>query len=220
VVPIVLDANLGNREQGSLIQHQFATSQGTPPITWSDFSVLGPSGSQPVNAPTLSPAGELSWQISPVEAVGSYHFDVTATNSLWSDRGHLIVDVVADPPAHGAPVVVDTDLGSVEGGLITHQFTSIEGTPPITWAELAVIGPGGTTPINAATLSATGQLNWRAHVDDIPGFYYFDVTARNSAGSDFGHLILHLSPSIPFPEPPTWLLFATAAVVLLQRVYR
>jgi hypothetical protein len=221
VGPIVADANLGNRQQGTLIEHQFTTSQGTPPLSWSDLTLIGPGGGAPANAPTLSDTGALSWQTTDLDTVGSYHFEVSATNEVWSDRGYLTVDVLDELPAPGAPVVVDVDMG-VEpfAQPLTHQFTTSEGRLPVNWAGLVAIGPDGRSPVNAPTLSDAGLFNWQPDEADIPGTYFFDVRAANSIGSDFGHLIVHFFPEVAIPEPSTCLLVALCGFILLGRAAR
>ena len=157
VGPVIVDANLGNTQQGNVIEHQFTTSQGTPPIAWSDLRLIGRAGNAPVNVPTLSDTGAMSWQTTAQDAVGTYHFELIATNSERSDSGYLTVDVLDQPLAPGSPVVVDVDLG-VEDGLISHQFATSAGEGPIRWSDLVAIGPGGGALVGAPLLSETGEL--------------------------------------------------------------
>jgi hypothetical protein len=218
VGPVVVDANLGNAQQGNLVQHQFTTSQGTPPITWGDLRLIRRDGNAPVNAPTLSDTGALSWQTTAQDTVGTYHFELIATNSERSDSGYLTVDVLDQPPAPGSPVVVDVDLG-VEDGPITHQFATSAGDGPMTWSDLVAIGPGGRALVGTPTLSETGELRWIPDEADVSGTYFFDVVASNSFGSDFGHLMVRFSPSVEIPEPATWLMLL-GSLLWLPRVRR
>jgi hypothetical protein len=218
VSPTIVDANLGNTQKGTLIAHQFTVSEGSPPIIWSDLVMIGPGGSSPASAPRISETGELRWQTTDTDAVGTYHFEVTAANLIRTDLGYLIVDVLAQQPTPGAPVVVDRHLAVDEARqLIAHQFMTSAGATPAMWNALVAIGPDGHTPVNAPTLSESGQFTWQADEADVPGIYYFDVVATNDIGSDFGHLIVDLPPAyVLIPEPATWLLLAAGGLVVLR----
>jgi hypothetical protein len=86
IPPIVVDAELsGEILPGSLVTHQFTTSFGDVPVTWSN---LLPTGGT-VNPPTLSESGLFSWQTSKLDGGGVYQFTVTATNAGGSDTGRL-----------------------------------------------------------------------------------------------------------------------------------
>ena len=92
--PVVVDANLGDREQGSVIGHTFTTSIGDPPITWGNLIANGPGPL--VNAPSLTANGVFNWN-SAGSPLGLYNFDVTATG-FGSDVGRLSLNLVAPGP--------------------------------------------------------------------------------------------------------------------------
>jgi hypothetical protein len=93
VPPIVVDVNFGDILQGSLVTHQFTTSFGDLPVTWSNLV----SYKTTVNPPTLSETGLFSWQTSKLDVGSLYHFDVTATNAGGSDTGRLTLRLAIIP---------------------------------------------------------------------------------------------------------------------------
>jgi hypothetical protein len=94
---VVVAANIGTRIRGSRINHQFHTASGALPIVWSNVVATTPTGSPPVNAPSLTSTGLLTWQSSALDARGTYHFDVMATNAAHSDIGRLTVVLIPEP---------------------------------------------------------------------------------------------------------------------------
>jgi hypothetical protein len=97
VIPVVTDAPAGLAgTAGAQFSHQFATSAGTPPITWEGLTkVSGPSS---LNAPTLSPAGLFSWNAAQAQ-VGTFVWDVTARNAAGTDVGRISINIVIPEPA-------------------------------------------------------------------------------------------------------------------------
>jgi hypothetical protein len=94
VPPIVVDVTMsGEIRPGSLITHQFTTSFGDLPVTWSNLMSTRPT----VNIPTLSESGLFSWQSTKLDVGGLYHFDVTATNAGGSDTGRLTLRLAIIP---------------------------------------------------------------------------------------------------------------------------
>ena len=188
--PVVVDVNSIDATRTTLINRMFETSHGTTPITWDNLVVTAPGGGSPVNVPSLSSTGEFNWQTSPTDTLGTYHFDVTATNVAGSDVGRLTINLL---PSGQPPVAVDVELGDRhQGSLITMHFTATQGTPPITWDNLVVTGPNGASPANAPTLTSTGQFSWQTTANDALGAWQFDVTAANAGGSDTARLTLNL----------------------------
>jgi hypothetical protein len=97
VAPVVTDAPAGIRgTAGIVFSHQFATSAGTPPITWEGLTkVTGPTAP---NAPTLSGAGLFQWNAAQAP-VGMYSWDVTARNATGTDVGRINIEVIIPEPA-------------------------------------------------------------------------------------------------------------------------
>jgi hypothetical protein len=105
VAPIVVDG-LRFGDPGDMVTHMFQTSAGTPPITWSNLTSLGPGN--PVIAPQLTDDGKFTWD-STGSAQETFVFRVTATNSAGNDIGHLIIELgeLAVPePATLAPLAM------------------------------------------------------------------------------------------------------------------
>jgi hypothetical protein len=98
VIPVVDDADLGNRPRGEIINHTFQTLTGAPPIAWSDLSVMGPGGATPAHAPTLNVDGAFTWN-SADSVLGTWAFRATVSNNLTSDMGTLTVQLVVPEPA-------------------------------------------------------------------------------------------------------------------------
>jgi hypothetical protein len=97
IAPVVTDAP-GNFSgtAGAQFSHQFATSAGTPPITWEGLTKV--SGPNSLNAPTLSPAGLFSWNAAQAQ-VGTFVWDVTARNTAGTDVGRISINIVIPEPA-------------------------------------------------------------------------------------------------------------------------
>jgi hypothetical protein len=94
IPPVVLDATLGGEiHPGSLVTHQFTTSFGDTPVTWSNPISIRAT----INPPTLSETGLFSWQTSKLDVGGLYQFDVTATNEGGSDTGRLTLRLAIIP---------------------------------------------------------------------------------------------------------------------------
>jgi hypothetical protein len=104
------------------------------------------------------------------------------------------------------PVVVDVNLGNrIRGGVITHQFTTSQGSAPITFGNLVSNGPGPLS--NAPTLTGAGAFSWNSAGTNPLGTYTFDVTAMNAGGSDVGRLTVNL-----IPEPATVTMIGLAMI--------
>jgi hypothetical protein len=203
--PVVVDVNLGDRTNGSIINHTFSTSTGDLPITWSNLLATGPGAL--VNAPSLTPGGGFNWN-STGSPLGLYNFDVTATNAGGSDVGRLSLNLVS--PAPEPPAVVDFVIGAEPGDTILHAFQTNAGDAPITWSNLVSIGPG--TPANPPQLTADGMFRWDS-TGSPKNEYIFHVTATNAVGSDSGELIIGLGVAPRVPEP------ATATLVVSTMFY-
>jgi hypothetical protein len=105
--PIVVDAELsGEIQPGSLVTHQFATSFGDLPVTWSNLVPIQGM----VHPPTLSENGLFSWQTSKLDAGGLHQFTVTATNAGGSDTGRLTLRL-AIIPEPSALLLVSLGIG-------------------------------------------------------------------------------------------------------------
>jgi hypothetical protein len=92
--PIAVDATLGGLIlPGSLVTHQFTTSFGDVPVTWSNLVSVRPT----MNPPTLTESGLFSWQTARLDGAGLYQFDVTATNAGGSDVGRLTLRLAIIP---------------------------------------------------------------------------------------------------------------------------
>jgi hypothetical protein len=116
VAPLVVDVVLpGEIFPGSLVTHQFTTSLGDLPITWSNLVASSPTE----NPPTLTADGLFNWQTR-LDRGGLYHFDVTATNAGGSDTGRLTLRlaIIPDIPEPSAVVLVSLGICS---SLITLQ---------------------------------------------------------------------------------------------------
>jgi hypothetical protein len=113
-------------------------------------------------------------------------------------------------------VVVDVDLGAKRAGLsISHTFSTSPPVAPI-WGDLVVTTPGGSPPINAPTLTTSGQFTWQSDLSDTLGAYTFEVKASNLSGSDVGRLTVIL-----VPESSACLLFTIGGLVTwVQTRYR
>jgi hypothetical protein len=92
---VVVDANLGNRAQGAQIEHQFSISAGIPPIFWSNLTPIA-GNPLPKIAPSLTASGQFSWNTAG-SPLGTYRWDVTATNPASSDTGQLTVTLIPEP---------------------------------------------------------------------------------------------------------------------------
>jgi hypothetical protein len=94
IPPIVVDVELGGEIQpGSLVTHQFTTSFGDLPVTWSNLVPIRST----VNPPTLSESGLFSWETNRLDGSGLYSFDVMATNAGGSDTGRLTLRLAIIP---------------------------------------------------------------------------------------------------------------------------
>jgi hypothetical protein len=106
--------------------------------------------------------------------------------------------VIGNPPTFLPPLVADANLGNrTQDSLISHNFTAL-GTPPITWDNLMVNGPGA--PTIAPTLTTSGVFSWNSAGSPL-GLYNFDVTATNPYGSDTGRLMINLVEAPPESLP-------------------
>jgi hypothetical protein len=123
-LPVVVDRNLGDRPQGSYVQHRFTTLIGDRPVTWGNLSVGGPGA--PAIAPTLTSDGMFSWN-SATSPPGLYNFDVTATNQWGTDVGRLAVNLlpvpvpvfyVSNQSAQAAPGLLDLSIPPNSSGTL------------------------------------------------------------------------------------------------------
>jgi hypothetical protein len=112
VPPIVVDLTMsGEVWPGTLVSHQFTTSFGDLPVTWSNLVSYSPTDIPPV----LSESGLFSWQTSELDVGGLYHFDVTATNAGGSDTGRLTLRLAFIPevPEPSAVLLVSLGIGAL-----------------------------------------------------------------------------------------------------------
>jgi hypothetical protein len=108
VPPIVVDLTIsGEVWPGTLVSHQFTTSFGDLPVTWSNLVSYSPTDIPPV----LSESGLFSWQTSELDVGGLYHFDVTATNAGGSDTGRLTLRLAFIPEVPEPSAVLLVWLG-------------------------------------------------------------------------------------------------------------
>jgi hypothetical protein len=207
VPPVVVDLNLGNRVQGSLIDHTFTTSAGAPPISWSNLIVGGPG--VPANPPSLSSAGAFNWN-SAGSPLGQYNFDVTATNLGGSDVGRLSLNLVSP-----APVPVDDFLHIVPGELVTHTFRANDPDTPaasLTWSDFTFTGDG--VAIQPTFDALTQLFSWNTAGSEI-GAYTARVKITDPQGNfNFGTLHISLgSTDIPEPSAAALALFALLSII-------
>jgi PEP-CTERM motif len=91
---IPIDVDLGDRAQGSVIDHQFAVSSSAGDVAWSNLLASGPAA--PAIAPVLNADGSFSWN-SANSVRGLYKFDATVSDFLGSAVAHLTVNLVPEP---------------------------------------------------------------------------------------------------------------------------
>ena len=206
VLPSVVDANLGDRLLGSVINHTFTTSAGDF-ITWGNLNVSGPGA--PVNAPSLSSNGVFNWNTSG-SPLGLYNFDATATNDAGSDVGQLTLNLVTPPPR--PPIVLDARIEATPGDTILHTFTAMDQDTPLanlTWSSFTFEGDGIAIPPMFDPV--TGLFGWNT-AGSPEGIYRGLVTVSDPSGfSDTGTLWIGLGVTLPtfpggepeIPEPVT-----------------
>ena len=93
---IPVDANLGDRPRGSVIDHRFTVSRSAGDVTWSNLVVNGPG--TPAIAPSLSADGRFLWN-SADSLLGTWTFDTTVTDLFGFAVGQLTVNLVVPEPA-------------------------------------------------------------------------------------------------------------------------
>jgi hypothetical protein len=229
--PVVKEKNLGNWQPGELVERQLTTPLSSPPVIWSDIVFVGPNDKSPTNMPTLSENGLLTWQTSTLDAMGSYHFEMKATNPailavvpesqsyLASRTGHVTVDLLAQEPNVSRPFVYDFDFSDFEyyrfDGPFHITFHGV-GVHIAIWSFTSMVGPADG-PLTLPSVSPGGFLTWSPSPQDLPGLYYFDVHVQSVFGFDYGHLILRYSG---VPEPSAALLLVFGAVLTLSHPRR
>jgi hypothetical protein len=92
---IPVDANLGDRPRGSIVDHTFTVSSSAGSVTWSNLVVNGPG--TPTSAPSLSADGRFLWN-SANSPLGTWNFDARVTDQFGSAVGHLTVNLVVPEP--------------------------------------------------------------------------------------------------------------------------
>lgn len=132
-------------------------------------------------------------------------------------------------PANTPPSVVDAVVGppynaNVPGSL-THFFTANDTeTPggPFTWDQLTFVGytPNyggmGSGPVNAPTLSSSGQFDWNS-VGSPRGDYVWQVRVADPGGlTDTGTITVHVT-EVPEPSVLTLCCLALLGVALSAR---
>jgi hypothetical protein len=105
IPPVVMDRVFCCGYGIPILTHTFKTSQGDPPITWSDFMFVGYTpkyggmGPGPGNPATFDPLlAKFTWD-STASPRGDYEWRVTATNEWGSDEGVLLVRFFIPEPS-------------------------------------------------------------------------------------------------------------------------
>jgi hypothetical protein len=208
------------------------------PTPWQDFNAFLPQPDGPmqdtqfmvVSGQVVVPAGlaeengnllqgAWAWSVSPGNSVPFAQLVIPSEGTV-NYRGAvtaLVNGVQTDFPVSGMvpmgtggvpPVAVDApSLAGTAGALFSHQFTTSAGDTPITWEGLTKVS--GPDAPNAPTLSGTGLFEWNAARAPI-GTFVWDVTARNTAGTDVGRI----SIEVVIPEPATISLISLAMIGL------
>jgi hypothetical protein len=144
-----------------------------------------------------------------VSADGLGNIYVAGSSHVNYDENEFLAKYVEDPEQQ-PPVVLDLYEAAYQGEMVVLPFFTPEGTPPITYHDFVVNGPYDTSPVNAPMLSSAGELLWQTTTSDVLGWYYFDVTATNSFGSDTGRISLRLQ----IPEPATIAMLSLAMLAV------
>jgi hypothetical protein len=92
-----------------------------------------------------------------------------------------------------------------------------EGVPPITWSDLAVMGPGGASPVLEPTLSSEGAFSWDSTNSSL-GTWAFNATATNAFGTDIGTLRIEIGEEVLIPEPHTLAMMIIAFFSIFGRI--
>jgi hypothetical protein len=224
ILPAVVDANLGNRLLGSVVNHTFTTSAGDLPITWDNLTASGPNA--PANAPLLSSNGVFSWNTAG-SPVGQYNFDVTATNAGGSDIGRLSLNLVTPPP--GPPNALSIGIEATPGDTVLHTFDVFDPDTPLAdlmWSNFLFEGDG--VAIQPTFDPETRLFSWNT-AGSPDGVYRALVTVSDPSGlSDTGGLWIGLGVGVPtfpggepeIPEPATMTHLGLAIFGLLGLVRR
>jgi len=162
VPPTIITSSLPNGETGEEYEERLIAT-GAKPISWTITD-----GELPDDL-TLSTEGIISGIPS---EVGTFEFEVTATNDLGHNSKSLSI-TIAEPLI--APEIITETLPDANLG-VPYSFTfEATGTTPITWSL------SGGSSIAGLTLSTTGILSGTPIIE---GTFDFSVTATNIAGSD------------------------------------
>jgi hypothetical protein len=217
--PVVVDANLGDRGQGSFLGHTFATSSGATPVAWSNLIASGPAS--PVIAPTLTSGGVFTWN-SAGSALGQYHFDVTATNPGGTDVGRLSLNLVAPPPE--PPILLNYVKGARPNDFVIHTFSATDSDTPLTdltWSNF--VFEGADVAIVPTFDPLTRSFSWNT-AGSPDGLYAARVTVSDpTGGSDTGTLFISLGdlpggePELPEPATMTHLILTIIGLLGLVR---
>jgi hypothetical protein len=104
-LPVPVDADLGEREQGSIIEHTFTVSSSAGPVTWNNL-VVSPGSQMPTIAPVLMADGTFNWD-SAGSPIGLYTFAATVIDLFGTADGHVSVSLVPFPGNYNGNSTVD-----------------------------------------------------------------------------------------------------------------
>ncbi|MEO0479416.1 MAG: putative Ig domain-containing protein [Planctomycetota bacterium] len=157
-------------------------SDGTPPFTYSVTS-----GTLPAGISLLPNSGDLTGTPT---SIGTFEFEVTATNSAGSDTLPFSIAVSPDPDL--APTITTTSVPDATVALAYEQQITVTGEAPITFSIT-----GGSLPAGLVLDTNTGRI---AGTPALVDPQTFTLLATNSHGSDSQELTIGV---LPIPTAPT-----------------